>query len=237
MGTILWDFDGTLARRPGMWSGAMIEALSVTAGYHDVERTALVPHLESGFPWHNPGAVHVDIQRADEWWNRLYPTLEHAYRAVGVEPAVARRAARGVRETYLDPEHWEVYPDVRETLSALEERGYRHQVLSNHVPELPALASALELAAPFDGIWTSGRTGYEKPHPAAFEHVLERVATPGPVWMIGDSYESDVQGANRVGLPAILVRSSDERARYACEDLECVARLVERTDPGSEDPE
>lgn len=31
---LLWDFDGTLAERPGMWSGALLEVLDAEQPGH-----------------------------------------------------------------------------------------------------------------------------------------------------------------------------------------------------------
>lgn len=59
----------------------------------------------------------------------------------------------------------------------------------------------------FSAVYTSGRTGYEKPHPQAFEPVIEHGGDT-EAWMIGDSVAADIEGANRVGLKAILVRNS-----------------------------
>lgn len=44
--------------------------------------------------------------------------------------------AREVRGTYLDATAWVVYDDVVPTLTRLSGLGWRHVVLSNHVPEL-----------------------------------------------------------------------------------------------------
>jgi SAM-dependent methyltransferase len=48
---ILWDFDGTLAERPGLWSGCLIELLDDQAPGHSIDRERLVPHISGrAFP-------------------------------------------------------------------------------------------------------------------------------------------------------------------------------------------
>lgn len=51
---LIWDFDGTLAHRDGMWSGAMVEVLDRHEPGHGITREDVRPHLRMGFPWHNP---------------------------------------------------------------------------------------------------------------------------------------------------------------------------------------
>jgi len=43
--------------------------------------------------------------------------------------------------------------------------------------------------------------------------------------MIGDNIEADVLGAQAVGIPAILVRKTDQRAIHACTDLSAVVEF------------
>jgi len=58
--------------------------------------------------------------------------------------------------------------------------------------------------------------------------VLEAVAGAEATWMVGDNLDSDVRGAEAVGLPAIIVRGPKRDAQYHCEDLHGVASIVER---------
>jgi len=51
---IFWDFDGTLATRAGMWSGALVDALAAYDPACGVTRAQLAPFLRAGFPWHTP---------------------------------------------------------------------------------------------------------------------------------------------------------------------------------------
>ena len=88
-----------------------------------------------------------------------------AYLRAGVAEGPARRAAGGFRDHYLDPAHWSVFPDSAAALDRLSAAGYQHMIVSNHVPELRQLVSALGLADHFDEVLTSASVGFEKPHP------------------------------------------------------------------------
>jgi putative hydrolase of the HAD superfamily len=56
-------------------------------------------------------------------------------------------------------------------------------------------------------LFTSAATGYEKPHTEMFTLALANAGTSSRVWMVGDNPSADIAGAERVGIPALLVRS------------------------------
>jgi putative hydrolase of the HAD superfamily len=47
---VFWDFDGTLARRDGLWSGAILDALRRIDPMITTTVADLKPHLAAGFP-------------------------------------------------------------------------------------------------------------------------------------------------------------------------------------------
>jgi putative hydrolase of the HAD superfamily len=201
---VLWDFDGTLARRTPAWSGCLVEALACVAPEVAASVTveALRPGLRGGFPWQRP-SVAYGARDSDAWWAALAPVLEAAYGLAGVPSAVAVAAAARVRECYTDPARWAVFPDVGPALAMLGT--YRHVVLSNHVPELPALVAALGIAV--DAVVTSAAVGWEKPHAEMFAAGVAAAGSPGEIWMVGDDVGADIGGAEAFGIPAILVRT------------------------------
>jgi len=219
-GVILWDFDGTLAHRPGMWGACVVEALDEHEPGHGIALDDVRPLLRDGFPWHAPNEPHPHLCDADRWWKHVGALLAHAYEGVGLTPALAAELADRARARYVDVDTWRVFEDTRPALERLRARGWHHVVLSNHVPELPALAGALGLAEYFDAVLTSAATGYEKPHPEAFAHGLRAAGAARPVWMVGDNYEADVAGAEEVGIPAVLARRADARAMRTVETLD-----------------
>ncbi len=114
-----------------------------------------------------------------------------------------------VRTAYLDPSTWVVFEDTVAALELLAREGWNQVILSNHVPELPALVAALGLSRYFTAIHNSGTTGFEKPHPRAYAAVLETLGpTPGRVVMVGDNYLADFVGPRAAGIEAVLVRST-----------------------------
>ncbi|MCU0722303.1 MAG: HAD family hydrolase [Planctomycetes bacterium] len=228
MKTLLWDFDGTLAIRDGAWTGALVEAANRRSPERQVTGEEIRPFLQTGFPWHAPDRSHPN-QSPDEWWAAVRPVFCHAFAGIGFDTGLAAELAAQVRSVYLEEACWRIYDDVVPCLSSLQQAGWTHYVLSNHVPELPRIAEALGLAAFFEEIISSAQTGFEKPHPEAFRRILRRLPGDSEVWMIGDSLVADVQGAEGVGVPAVLVRSRQVGARYRCDSLADVAEILRRS--------
>ena len=57
---ILWDFDGTLADAPRLWSMAIWSILN-RFGYLDYNFDIIRRELQFGFPWHTPEIPHIDL--------------------------------------------------------------------------------------------------------------------------------------------------------------------------------
>jgi putative hydrolase of the HAD superfamily len=203
---ILWDFDGTLAFRSGLWSDLLVETLDIEASGHGHAAAAFRRPMSTGFPWHDWERPRVPPVSASEWWALVTRHLERGLLGAGVAPEVAARAARRARSEYLRIDRWHVFPDTIATLDRLAGDGWRHVILSNHVPELADLVTALGFADRFQAILTSAATGYEKPHEQAFALGREALGNPDLVWMVGDNPVADVYGAERLGIPAALVR-------------------------------
>jgi putative hydrolase of the HAD superfamily len=203
---VFWDFDGTLAHRRARWRGTLVTALDAVSPGHRITAELIRPGLRDGFPWHRPHEQHRHLDTPDRWWAALRPLLLRAYSLAGVETATAEAAAALVREVYSDPRHWTVFPDAGPALRELREAGWRNVILSNHVPELPVLVSALGLADLVADIVNSAQTGYEKPHPRMYAIARRRAGSPAVAWMVGDNPHADVAGAEAAGIPAILVR-------------------------------
>ncbi|HTV49072.1 MAG TPA: HAD-IA family hydrolase, partial [Phycisphaerae bacterium] len=79
-------------------------------------------------------------------------------------------------------------------------------------------------------IFNSADTGFEKPHREAFENVRRSLPPHSKIWMVGDNFVADIQGAEQVGIPAILVRKSHPEAKRHAEQLAGVIALLEEPD-------
>lgn len=215
---VIWDFDGTLAHRRGEtgWSILLAETLDAEEPGHGHSAETFRPYLRQGFPWHTPEIAHPELREPEAWWATVLPVLARAYERAGYGTEHAGELADAARRLYVDPAvGWELFADTRAALEGLSRAGWRHAILSNHVPELRQLVTGLGLDELISFVSCSAETGYEKPHPQAFASVLEPLR-PTDVWMVGDNVLADALGAEAVGVPAVLVRRPDPRAaRYA----------------------
>ena len=223
---LIWDFDGTLAYRPKGWMGALLAVLGEEMPRCEVDRDALHSSLRTGFPWHVPDKPHPELVTADCWWEGLTPVLIRAFEAVGVDVATALISAERLPRVYADTRHWRLYEDTVSTLRLLSSLGWTHLVLSNHVPELGGISRGLGLDRYVARVFNSAESGYEKPNPRAFDGVLQATAGAEAVWMIGDSVQADVAGAESVGIPAILVRKRHDGVERCCRDLAGIPAIV-----------
>lgn len=136
------------------------------------------------------------------FWRRFLDRLaEH----LGLEPPSPFAAAE-LWERFLRPDSWEIYADVRPALGELRRRGLRLGVVSNWDERLPQLLERLELRAYFETVVYSAEVGAEKPHPRIFQTALDRLAVgPEAALHVGDSRRDDLEGAQGVGLRALLL--------------------------------
>jgi putative hydrolase of the HAD superfamily len=219
MKLLIWDFDGTLAYLEGRWSGTLYELLRREEPNLGVTLKTLQVQLQQGFPWHTPELAHPELNDAEMWWNHVALLFEAIFRTLGIPSKRALELSSMVRELYIDSSRWTVYPDTFPTLLALTEKGWRHVILSNHVPELNLLASDLNITPHLEALFNSATTRYEKPHPEAYLNVLRAFPNQKEVYMIGDNLHADVLGAKKVGISGFLVRAKADADVRSFSDL------------------
>jgi putative hydrolase of the HAD superfamily len=201
---VFWDFDGTLAVRQDLWSGALADAWSGVAPSRPVTAAELSPCLGAGFPWHDPNAVAPPLS-PEQWWAKLRPVFIGAYTSAGLDHERAEQAALRVPVEYYRPDAWTLIDGAVDALRTTAAAGYRNIILSNHAPELPGLVSALGLGSLVESTITSAAVGAEKPSPAIFAYALASAAVSAQsVWMVGDNPTADIAGALSAGIRGIL---------------------------------
>ena len=225
MGKILLDFDGTPAFRPGMWSQCLIDVLDEISPGHEIGMDDIRPHLRDGFPWHEPARSRLELSDRDQWWENLSPLFIGAFEAVDVPLGVRDAAVTRVRTHYCDPGRYRLFPDRIDAIETLRRNGWELVILSNHVPELQSIVDGVGLGPLIDEVFSSAITGYEKPNPESYRVALGG-NPPGECFMVGDNVEADVLGAERVGLPAILVRNPSAHPQRAAPDLQSAVALI-----------
>lgn len=209
-----------------MWTRTLVQ-VAERYGSRPLDFDAVRPFMQSGFPWHEPDREYP-VRPAEEWWDALLPLFTGAFGGCGFGHEEACALAAKVRPVYTDVREWSVFDDTLDTLRDLRAAGWRHAVLSNHVPELGSLIEGLQLMPLLDCVVNSAETGFEKPHRRAYEIVLKAmgVSVANDSTMLGDNVVADVIGAEAAGLRGILVRTDDPRASRRAANLHAVRAFL-----------
>jgi len=225
---IFWDFDGTLGYREGGWGGALLQALDEKGIEHNLKREDFRPFLSSGFPWHNPEQNHSHLSTPEKWWSGIKKIFREAYNDLGIRAEEAEDLADLAHRFFINPENFRLYDDTIEALRKMQQNDWNNIILSNHVPELDVIVQGLGLDKYITECISSANVGYEKPHPEIFRIGLAKAKNPQKAWMVGDNINADIRGANRVGIPAILVRKEKrDDVKYQADNLKEAARIIE----------
>jgi putative hydrolase of the HAD superfamily len=104
--------------------------------------------------------------------------------------------------------NWQAEQDAIPTLDLLRSRGYRLAAISNASDDdnTQALIDKGGVRPYFEFIVSSAAFGKRKPHSDIFRAVLDHFRIPAAeAAMIGDDYEADIVGAQRVGMRSIWI--------------------------------
>ena len=113
-------------------------------------------------------------------------------------------------------------PDVKETLENLSGRGYIHAVLSNTATTdsdgARRMLERLGVADSFSFIYATqselSKDKPQKPSPVVFEIVLKALGIyPEQAVMVGNSWDTDMIGANRSGIHGIWLQNPSVSVR------------------------
>lgn len=141
-------------------------------------------------------------QGARGWWRRL---MERFYERLEVA-SPGPFAVAELFERFAGPDAWEIYPEVGEVLAELRRGGLAIGLISNWDDRLPRLLDGLGLATLLDTVTYSQEVGAEKPHQRIFTTVLDRLdLPPARVLHVGDRRRKDLEGAQAVGMHALLL--------------------------------
>ena len=111
-------------------------------------------------------------------------------------------------------------PSIPEALAEFNKMGIPMYVLSNSGFTAEALSGALEklgIRKYFKQIWSSADYGKIKPSREFFEMAISNVLSDNPaekrdnIVFVGDTYSSDVKGANDAGIGVIWINHKGER--------------------------
>lgn len=116
---------------------------------------------------------------------------------------------------YLSPRKTKLFPHSLEVVSELSKK-YQLHIITNGFNEVQFIKMEKSGLTPyFDQVITSEMAGVQKPNPKVFKYSLEKAkASVGESVMVGDDQDSDIKGAQSIGMDTIFVD-------YYKEDLVC----------------
>lgn len=194
---VLFDVDFTLCR-PGpelsAESYARIAArhgATLDAGRYDEAREAAALNLKR----------HPELLHDDTIWHRF---TEEIFIGMGGPEEIASECAREIERGWEVSENFELFEDALPVLDELRGADLRIGLVSNGVRNLEEFVVHHRLDV--DAVVGSRAHGRVKPHPAIFQTALELLGVEPPdAVMVGDSLEEDVEGAQALGMRAILI--------------------------------
>ena len=150
--------------------------------------------------------------------------------SAAVERASVRRAAIAFVAPMQAPA--ELYPDTIPTLERLREAGYRIGIISNLPWGVPSELWRDELVRhriePFiDFTVFCVDVGFRKPSPVIFREALDRLAVdPRDTFFVGDEPVWDIEGAEGVGIPAVLMDRGNRHPEHPGPRVTSLVQLV-----------
>lgn len=149
---------------------------------------------------------HPELDHDEELWVLFTERIIQGMGGVGDTHAAAVEMTRA----WEHAAHFELYPDVLAAFDELSGRGLKVGLLSNTARDLDVFVAHHGLRV--DALLTSRVHGKTKPHESIFLEVLARLdVAAAEAVMVGDSVEDDIDGAQAVGMRALLV---DRERRY-----------------------
>ena len=169
-----------------------------------------------------PGAPAKEIKAMErQWWKNLVGRIFEPYGPF----ARFDDYFSELFDYFSRPDSWSLFPETKETLTALRERGLILDVISNFDSRLFAILEGLAIAARFDSVVISSRAGCAKPAPEIFLAALGRHRLkPKEAMHVGDSRDKDAAGASGAGLTGVLL---DRNGRTVIDSFPRVRNLKE----------
>ncbi len=146
---------------------------------------------------------YVDAPGARGWGNMVGTICARA----GVPVARVGELLARFWESHVELNLWSVVPEgLGPALDAFRARGGHVVIVSNSEGMLDPLFAHLGIARHFDLVVDSGKVGVEKPDPGIWQFALRAYPTPPDrVLHLGDTWATDVVGAQRCGFRAALI--------------------------------
>lgn len=126
-----------------------------------------------------------------------------------------KKVVEGISIRWFDYAEYDTYTEVREVLYKLKEMGLKIGIISGAYEEdITIILEKANLHKDFFDIIIGANTIKKtKPHPDVFKYALNKLnVKPYEVWFIGDAVDADYEGAEKVGIKAILIQRAENKS-------------------------
>lgn len=169
---------------------------------------------------HEAVGLGKDDDGVNNWWLIIFEDL------FPQSPATARRMWELFKINYFDS----LFADTLPILNFLKARGVPMGILSNYGTHLLDLLPKLGIFEYFDFIVVSAIVGVTKPDPKIFQIVIDEAGVPPhQLIYIGDNVVDDIQGANNMGIEALLINRpgrEPSRAEFTIDSLMEIKKFI-----------
>jgi putative hydrolase of the HAD superfamily len=223
---ILFDLDDTLLSfsvgQETLWSRIVSTHAQSFAPVSAEELTRVIEQVVTPEYWADAARAvfgrHNMFQARRQVVAQAFATLAAAVDATVV--AAIADAYTNAKESLVAP-----LEDSLDVLGGFEQRGVRLGLITNGSSEFQRRKLFNhQLEGRFDSILIEGEWGVGKPDSSIFAEALRRIeCSPDEVWMVGDNFEADIEGAASVGIAGVWVQHGRPlpRGRRA-EPLACI---------------
>ncbi len=196
---VLFDLGNTLVySHPEETFKEILEAHGIVKSVGNVKEAMTQGNREFDVEKH----IHLPTHEFYTQWNIV--ELKH----LGItDKEKARKLAEDIDSQWFKYAQIYVYPDVKEMLQKLKQMGLKLGIITGGFEEdVERILPKVGIEAFFDVYVGVDTIGKRKPHPEVFKHALRLVRIqPAEAIFIGDQLEADYQGAQRVGMKALLI--------------------------------
>lgn len=178
--------------------------------------------FSSASPLAFPGATGEQIKELERsWWKEL---VQRIFEPSGPFARFDEYFSE-LFGYFSRADSWSLYDDTIETLSTLRKKKLIIGVISNFDSRLFGILNGLGISSHLDSVHISSQVGYAKPSVEIFQAALSRHRLdPEQAMFVGDNTETDITGATRAGLEAVLL---DPSARKGTDSFTQIRRLKE----------
>jgi len=160
-------------------------------------------------------------------WNDFNRTVLDRLRYPGDKDKIGKKLTAEFEMLVPVVDNWADYPETRELLASLRNRGFTLGVISNASDLVKRVLDHLDLTRNFEFVIVSDEVGIDKPSAGIFRLAVEKSRTsPNRMLYIGDKLTTDVRGAVGAGMNAMLVDRTDTYPDVDCIRLRNLSELT-----------